>query len=818
MIRESLRKISQSGLVVAVLGFGQEIPIVAPDLLPFPGIRTGISYFSIKPTQNMEVTTVPGGWTIADTLTGVLVSMDIEILRYRWWDHVMPPSKFDAYSSLNYSIRNQIGNHNLPSGYPSALEFNGTDMSGFSMNMLIRGFSLDNYFVYNYSRRSNIQAGLGFGLSQLSLYKNSSSVRVLESNGYNFRLGIGWKTTLFGRVGKRVRFGVDLGYTIQGFDLADQGESLKLPGGASGSVSPIQSLSLNTPDLHVSLELGEAFFGAYTPFRDPYRLGLFNISAGAGILTTKTGVSIQYDSVGTELSIPFTSSITRNYDLQIFKYNWPFHLIPQANIDVFSGFGVRLWTMSVPISLPEGWAQRITDGTDTFNALKFSPRIFDIYLEHEIIYPFGFKFFSRIRGGTGYASMTLYENEILKRVIDSDAVTWHIGTGLGYNIKGDGSSRVSLGISLDYFHQAFEFDLSKSNLSPVNPGELIPIKFVDLSQPVISLNIGLIFGGYPNAAMKAYKAFKDKNYTRALEIQKELLQFTPHHHNKKAVLIQKQMVEDSLVTRYYRDVRTILSQGKIEDAHALIQQGEKPPGEAVERAVQTMEVEIADRALESVAEALKALDYERAEDLILLALKSDPSSYPVVKILLARSYIIRASVLYSSGVYGRSLFWLRQADGLTDRYSLLTDDLRKKIGDGRLDDANEGILKEDRQMVYESMKDAKNLNPVLSGIVNQHLKDLEWAIKYADEQRIAPMKQIALDNLLEDIENLDSENFTPKVGMKGSLIIRYIGPPERKFKEGDYDLYVYPKSESVDIWLYLRGGNIEKIEYQKKSK
>ncbi|NQV41522.1 MAG: hypothetical protein HQ506_04125 [Candidatus Marinimicrobia bacterium] len=697
MIRDLLRRITQAGLLVFSLVFAQEIPIVSPHLLPFPGIRTGLSYFSLKPTQNMEITSLPGGWTVADTFRDVLASVDLEILRYRWWDHFQPASKFDAYSSLHYTIRNQIGTITLPSAYPTTLELNRTTLSGFNMNMLIGGFSIRNYFAYDYSRRGSLHAQIGFGLSHLSLYKNASGIRVLESNGYHLNFGLGWKATLFGRMGKRFRIGVDLGYTLEGFNLADQGDALKLPGGSSGEVSPIQSLSLGTPDLNVTLEFGEVFFGAYTPFRDPYRLGLLNMSAGYGLLNFTTGVSIQYDSVGTKLSLPFASSISQNYDLQLFKYNWPFHFIRQANIDVFSGLGVRLWKMAAPTSLPSGWASSLTDGSATFNSLKFSPRIFDIYLDHEIIYPFGPRLYTRIRGGTGFASMTLYENEALDRLIDASAFTWHMGAGAGYTIKGDGSSRVSFGVNLEYVHQAFEIDMNASNLSAVDPDELVPITYIDFSQPVVSINIGLIFGGYPNAAMKAFEAFKNKHYTSALETMQELLQFTPKHHNKEAVLIQKQMVEDSLVSRYYRDVRTILSQGKIGDAHALIQQGEKPPEEAIERAVQDMKVEIADRALEGVAQALKMLDYEFAEDLILLALKSDPSSYSIAKVLLARSYIIRATVLYQSGVYGRSLYWLRQADGLTDRYEMVTAEMRQKIGDGRLDDANEGILKEDRQ-------------------------------------------------------------------------------------------------------------------------
>lgn len=813
-MRDVARKISLLGTFVAVLGFGQQLPIDEPHLIPFPGITSGISYFSIVPTENMEVSS--GGWTLTDTLRGVLASVDVELVRYRWWDHFFSPSKFDAYTSLSYSLRNQFGMFDLPSGYPSSFEFNGTDLSGFDMNMLIKGFTLDNTVSYRYSKRGSVKAQIGLGFSHLSLYKNSNAVRLFESNGYHVDLGVGWRTTLFGRVGKRVRVGVDLGFSIEGYDLSEQDDNLVLSGGATGALSPIQSLNLNTPDLNVTLEFGEALFGAYTPFRDPYRLGLVNLSAGAGILTYKTGVTIQYDSVGTALNIPFMSSFSQNYDLQLFKYNWPFHFIRQASIDVFSGMGVRLWKMSSPISLPSGWARSVTDGTAEFQGMNFSPRVFDIYMDNEIIYPLGQRLFTRVRGGAGFATMTLYENINLVRLVDASAMTWHIGTGVGFNVKGDGSSRVSMTASLDYVHQAFEIDMSQSNISPVNAGEIIPIKYIDLSQPVVSLGIGLIFGGYPNAAMKAFEAFKDKHYTSSLEIMQELIQFTPNHHNREGVLIQKQMVEDSLVAKYYRDVRTILAKGDIESAYALIHAGEKPPGEQIARGVHTMKLEITNRALERAAQALKMLDYESAEDLILLALKSDPSSYSVAKVLLARSYIIRATVLYQSGVYGRSLYWLRQADGLSDRYTMVTADLRKKIGDGRLDDANEGILKEDRQMVYESMIDAKNLNPVLSNIVDDHLEDLEEAIKFVEEQKIAPMKRMALDNLMEDVENLSPENFTPKVGMQGSLIIRYIGPPERRFQEGDYQLLVYPKSETVEIWLYLREGSIEKIEYQNK--
>ncbi len=815
MINQIFRMMSRVGLLLAVLGFSQNVPIQEPHLLPFPSLNTGLSYFSLIPTQNLELSSSSTGWTLKDTLSAFTSTMDIELLRYRWWDNFFAPSEFDAYSSLGYSIFNQFGSFNLPSTFPSSFELNRTVMTGFGMSAMIKELYLSHHITYSYNHRGSLHANLATGIAHLSLYKNSAGVRILESNSLGLHVGLGWKTTLLGRVGKRIRIGLDMGYSFRNFDLTEQDENLKLASGTSGSLSPIQSVSFNTPELQLNLEFGEVLFAAHTPFRDPYKLGLLNLSMGTGWISYQNGVTLQFDSTGTSPNIPFYAKISQNYDLQVIKYNWPFHLIRQANIDVFSGMGVRYWRTSYPVSLPSGWATKLSDGSREYSGLRLAPKIIDIYLDHEILYPLGPRLHAKIGAGTGYATMTLYENTNLERLINATGFTWKLSGGLGYTIKGDGSSKVDIGLGFAYYHQAFDIDLSNSNISAVYPGEIIPISKIDLSQPVISFTIGLIFGGNPNAADKAFKKFKENSYTKALEVQNDLLKLYPNHHNKQAVLLQKQMIEDSLITRYYRDVRIVLSQGELENAFALIKQGEKPPGKAGERAVIDMKNEISGQALLRAGDALKNLDYEQAEDLILLALRSNPASIFTAKALLSRSYIIRATVLYRSGVFGRSLYWLKQADGLTDRYKLITDDLRLKIGDGRLDDANEGILREDRKMVYESMKEAKALNPFLGKIVDEHLKDLEQAIKHVDNEELIPLKQMALENLLDDVQGLDPDNFTPQVGMKGSIISHYVGPPKRRFKEGEYELWVYPKPHGVDLWLYLRDGVIEKIEYQK---
>ena len=814
MIYRYFRRVYILGLSLVVSGFAQEIPIQNPHLLPLPAINFGLSYYSLTPTQNLLINSLPGGWTAQDNLGGLALTLDMELLRYRWWDHFFPSSRLNAFSSLGYSIFNQAGSIELPASYPSSFQLHNSVISEFELNALIKELYLDNCFTFDYSRRGTLSANLGAGLAHLTLYQNDDGVRILESNGLGLHFGLGWKTTLMGRLGERVRFGVDLGYSIRSFDLALQDETLKLADGSSGSVSPIQSVAINTPDLKLSIEFGEALFAAFTPYREPYKLGLVGLSAGIGVISHQAGITLQFDSTGTSLNIPPLATIAQNFDLQFFKYNWPFHFIRQSNIDIMSGLGIRYWRNSQRTTLPDGWASQLTDGSRVFSGMSFSPKVIDLYLNHELIYPLGPKLHAKFNVASGFATMTLYENGIFEQLIDGNGLTWQLGGGLGYTFKGDGSSKVNLGFNFTYVHQAFEIDMASSNLASVDPTEKTPITYIDLSQPIISFNLGLIFGGSSNAALKAHAEFRKRRYSRALEIQDEMLKLYPDHHNKKTMLLQKQMIEDSLVTQYYRDVDTILSQGKLQNALALLKQGETPPNEVVARAVVEMKTRLADQALMRAASALKQLDYDQAEQLILIALKSDPAIVQIARVLLARSYIIRATILFRSGVYQRSLYWLKQADKNSDRYKMITAELRQKIGDGRLDDANEGIMKSDRQMVYESMKDAKSLNPVLADIVDKHLKDLERAIEHVEEQQLAPLKRMALDNLLDDVAGLDPENFNPRIGMKGSLIARYIGPPERRFTEGEYELWVYPRPGNIELWLYLQEGKIERIEYQ----
>ena len=83
------------------------------------------------------------------------------------------------------------------------------------MNAMVKELYLDHHFSYRYGRRGSIHASLGTGLTNLSLYKNGDGVRILKSRGLGLHFGLGWKLTLLGRDGERIRIGI-VGYGMRG--------------------------------------------------------------------------------------------------------------------------------------------------------------------------------------------------------------------------------------------------------------------------------------------------------------------------------------------------------------------------------------------------------------------------------------------------------------------------------------------------------------------------------------------------------------------------------------------------------------------------
>jgi hypothetical protein len=160
----------------------------------------------------------------------------------------------------------------LPTGFPTSFTLANSNFSNFAVRALIRETYLGHRFIYKYSRRGQVHLKAATGLTHLSLFRNDDGLRIIESTGLGIHLALGWKVTLFGRPGERVRIGFDLGYSFRGFDIGEQSDKLARGDGSTDPLIPIQSISFNSPIIQIGIETGEWFYSAHSPYREPFQL------------------------------------------------------------------------------------------------------------------------------------------------------------------------------------------------------------------------------------------------------------------------------------------------------------------------------------------------------------------------------------------------------------------------------------------------------------------------------------------------------------------------------------------------------------------
>ncbi len=790
----------------------QEMPENNPRLTPLPGVQVGVAPVRIIPTKQLLLST-PTGWTIADTFWLVGAELDIRLLHFEWLDLVWDQPGFSGGSDLGWRTWFSLNGQKVPSLYPQVIHKDGRSFSGLYLQPSLQEFYIANRLRYDYGRRGSLYTNLEFGLANTKLYR-SSGVGLLEGSGTTALIGVGWQYTLSGIPGTRIRLNTGLDYEFRSFDIGDPPEGTTLPDGSSTGLTPVQTIKLSGPTIRFGIEAGEFLRSRYIPFRDPIEGELATFGIGFGLPRYSSGETVLYDSLNSDLNVSFMNSLMQQYEIRLFRYNWLYLFLKQADLDLLSGVTLRYSKTYKPSSLPSNWPRDFVRGEENFRAMLLAPRIQEISFDHELVYPLSKRFLLSYYAGTGSAKLQLYENVALKQAIRSQALTWHLGVGLGFTVSGDAGSRIQIGADLKYYRQVFDIDLEAQDLELASGGDdpLTPIRSIDLSQPVFSLQVGWTFGGKPNLAYEAHNKFQEGKYEEALNLHQDFVTVYPWHHNVDQVKIQIEEMKDSVAAEYYHDVQMLVKRGQLQQAYSNIRLGGDPRMDWIAEDIVELKSDIAMQALRKASWSIGRYDYNAAEEWILLAIKADPEFQDVAVILLSRAFLIRAAILYQAKLYDRSLVWLDRAEVLSNRYEYAIEQLRRKVGDGRLEDANEGILREDRLVVHDAMEDARSLNPLLAEIVDRYMDGLETAIDYYADQEIGAMKRLAMDELLDDVSGLDLEDFQPRIGMKAVIIKRYVGEPQRKFREDEFELWVYEPEDQPAVWLYIREGLVERIE------
>jgi len=557
--------------------------------------------------------------------------------------------------------------------------------------------------------------------------------------------------------------------------------------------------------------------GQWTPFRDPFvlTLGSTAISTGQIGWTADRFVLDSLESTltdGSDFANPNASAARYlNIDVSIFRYNWLYPIWAQGIADVQSGLGFRIWKPLADFNKPASWP---AGGGSTSRTTLF-PSVLEVNLDHTLTYPLLPFANVYLRGGNGFARAYLYRNIDNEGVLASSSWTWSMGGGMQYHRHSDGNSRLAYGIEVMHHQQAFDFTKSGSSRAGEALGDTYdsPIKSVNLSNTTVALTVGFIFGGNTNIAYQGYRAEQRRDYKLAVNLYRDFLSMYPHHHNAEKVRERLAAVRNRLPEQYLNEAIKNYRADKFVETENLLNLAGESDDPKIQTRVNDLRTQLGKTYLRAAQDDLQRFDFEAVEAHLKATRKvtSDldrPSQFLISKLALAKGV-----ALYQSGLYNRALFWLDSAVAANPGIRSDAQAYKTKIAQGMVADAGKGIQLENKVLIYESLKQAVELDPRLKRILDEPIHDLDVSLTTDKLRGLDAMTEWELGRyLIKSDPGFTKKDIQPQVGMDRLILDKLAGKPQQVYQNGTSELWIYRLKNGDRLQIYLDNGTVSRVK------
>ncbi len=569
--------------------------------------------------------------------------------------------------------------------------------------------------------------------------------------------------------------------------------------------------------------------GQFTPFRDPFMFSFGNVAVGLSYLPWNPGTTIKLDSLAFEVPQGnFWNRTLVRLRADLFRYNWLYRVFPQAWVDLPTGIGITHWWVFNRVPLPDNWPQEFTEHGKNYKGLQFSPAVWEIHISQSFLYPVMRNMLVDGVFTAGYAWLWMYQNDAKERAYMASAPDWGFLIGVHFLLPGDAQSRFAAGFNVGYFRQRFTYPASTNSIRDYLNGEYSsPIREVDASRWEISFDLRILLGGYRNEAYHAHQVLEQGDYLKAAELYEQFLNKYPHHHNRKLVQKELERARRGFAKQYLQMASAAYNSGKFTMALLKMELIPRLPDSTLIDTVERFLTRLSDTLQAMTVGYFKQMRFQSGEKLLdnlariqrleqRLFRPFNATGYTdteTLKNLWALDYFTRAYALYAAGVYERALAWAQRAAALEPEYEPAVAELQKEIGAGKIADANRGILRQDTLLVLESMREAKELDPRLALVVDEHIQRLEKVIKARLVEKLERRVRAELEAggyFLDSLTHADP-NFMPYLGLGLRGVLARAGPPDKTYRLGPIKLWVYRRERIKPFAVYFYDDAVIKV-------
>jgi len=537
-------------------------------------------------------------------------------------------------------------------------------------------------------------------------------------------------------------------------------------------------------------------------YRTPFKMSLFDLKVG---FTNLGAQSLTFDSTETELK-NFDYLLARSMNsinLDLFKINYPYYLIPQNFIDLHTGLGISYCYALFNLGLPDDWQPSSVSEKSKY---YFAPQLATVYLNQSALYQLTPRLYSYLQFNAGRSYASLYKNKKGQRYLDQEGWQYTIAVGLKLLEKAGPANREGLGVEINYNFAQFDPMRDPRDISPITH-----LKFNSLG---IMLTFNPIMGGSPTVGDEAKKLFRRGDYIAAKANFQSFIQTLPKHprHYKAVHMIDK--CNQFIPNQEVQLADTLIKAENYGKAVRYLAHASQSAAQAVQEKIAAQYDSIRAWFTAEMDSMLRNNQIDQAENrLNQVANLNIPATQTLIDQYSAEIYFHRGVVFTEYEAWEQAIKYFDLAVKANPAIRERVNPWLLKIAYGYVQDVNKSVDVRSVELALESLRNATSLRQEIAFLTEKYIQNLENGVTQLKRQAAQKQFQTERQTILEPPEKLSSRL---KIGMHQHQVLDVLGPPSYQNhyvnqQDQRYELWLYQYAKEPQLELYFYESILQKI-------
>ena len=483
-------------------------------------------------------------------------------------------------------------------------------------------------------------------------------------------------------------------------------------------------------------------------------------------------------------------------EVDIMKYNLLEKLYHQNLIDLHLGSGLRYSNiLSNPVA-----PIYISNSTENY---RFRPTMIDGFFNLSIVSQFSSKFYIYTYYSFGLSYASIYESLSQKKYINGSGFNENFSIGYKYIIEN---------LSLPYnYAVGIELRSGRTLINKIyDDKNETPIIGLDMNTFGLFITFGTLFGGKETKGDQAFDLMLDKDYISAVKKYKQYLNVYSHNFRFEKAKKMLNFCYTQIPYQYFDMGLENFYNNKYDLALENFNKAEQTADPSLILEIESYKRDIAKVLITNTDKNLDKNTFYQSIKTLNRARNISPYMWPETDKIEAKILVKKGNILKDLNNYAEAVDFYQQALELDPTLFIEINDKYTSLVTFILNDINDTDSPNELKLVKEYLKTIIRLRPKYQENLSNYINIIDDKLKNYDYQVTKiNLKEYVAERRKKTIENLNKKIV---LGMGFNEIEFILGPPDVIKKDGNYDLWIYYKSDKVFKTYFFKDHLLTKID------